>query len=113
MPETKLRAKIQHGENYIHLGYFATKAQVVAAREGAQCAIQRWKELNPPPPPFKYKVPSPERLIELIELGVYDLEISSLAKRAARRHDLLTNLKRSRGFPAIPQIAGRTKPEIP
>jgi len=113
MSETKLRAKIRHGKNDIHLGYFATKAQVVAAREGAHSAIRRWKELNPPPPPFKYKVPSPERLIELIGLGVYDLEISSLAKQAARRHDLLTTLKPSRGFPGASQIAGRTKPEIP
>jgi hypothetical protein len=99
---TKLRAKIRHNGKDIHLGYFSTKAQVNAACVAGHAALSRLDQINgvhhcPP-----QRLPSPKRLIEIIEQGSYDVAIEEVAESAAARQRFAERFKNKPLFP-IPE----------
>ena len=108
MTTTKNRAKIRYKGKDIHLGYFDSKAQVSAACAAARAALARWEEVNgeghrcpappPPPPPPKQMLPHPDRLIEVIEQGLYDIRIPDIALAAVERSRLVKALKKNLSF---------------
>ena len=105
MTTTKNRAKIRYKGRDIHLGYFDSKAQVSAACAAARAALERWEEFNgeghrcpPPPPPPKQMLPHPDRLITVIEQGLYDIRIPDIALAAVGRSKLIKALKKTLSF---------------
>jgi hypothetical protein len=104
----KNRAKMRYKGREIHLGYFDSKAEVSAACAAARKALERWEEFNgeghrcpappSPPPPPKQMLPHPDRLIEVIEQGLYDIWIPDIALAAAGRSRFVKALKKTLGF---------------
>jgi len=107
MSRHAVRAKIRHKNRDVHLGYYASKAQAMAAQDAAHAALDKWEELNPPPEPIKRKMPSIATLTHFINAGTYDLVIEELAETAAGRYHLIKRHNYKRGkFPSgVPSLS--------
>ena len=106
MTTNKLRAKIRHNGNDIHLGYFDSKAQVVAACTAAHAALDRMEAINGKHQCPPQRLPNPKRLIEILEQGLYDIAIDEVAQVATLRHQLAKALRSSRRFPGADLYKG-------
>ena len=97
MSRHAVRAKIRHKNKDIHLGYYASKAQAMAAQDAAHVALDKWEELNPPLPTIKRKMPSVKTLMHFISAGTYDTVIEQLAEATTGRYHLIKTNRHKKG----------------
>tara|TARA_Y100000034_G_scaffold38240_1_gene46934 strand:- start:249 stop:650 length:402 start_codon:yes stop_codon:yes gene_type:complete len=99
MSSHSVRAKIQHKNRHIHLGYYQTQAQATAAKAGAHAALDKWEEHNsskPAPPAPKQKLPNIQTLQHFVTQGVYDSVIEELGAIIIARVSFIRRLQQAR-----------------
>ena len=108
MSRHAVRAKIRHKNSDIHLGYYATKTEAMAAQKAAHAALDKWDKLHPLTPAVKRKMPSISTLIHFINMGTYDPVVEELAEASTGRYHLIKRHKNKGLFPSADVSPSRT-----